>query len=108
MGFGDFVRDYNFGQEAQKLGLKVDLKKDRVAVGRQSGRLSGARAEVTAGASRGTLTRSVLQAGWQKKGSVFLTIVTGDGIELVSDVKDERKAREFVAKFNTRSGAHME
>lgn len=107
MGFGSFVRDQVLMTDAKRMGIKVSLRADMVSVGRVRGSLTGSRAEVTAGASRGTLARSVLQTAWQKKGAVFITIVTGDGVELSASVKDEKKARDWVARFNTRSGVHL-
>lgn len=107
MGFRDFVSDQVFIADAKKLGIRVSIKSDTVSVGRSRGRLSGSHASVAAGAPRGTLTRSMLQRGWQKGGAVTITIITPDGVELVSPVKDETKARQWVAQYNTRSGAHM-
>jgi hypothetical protein len=107
MGFGSYVRDHVFVTDAKKMGIKVSLRDDTVSVGRSGGLMTGAQASVTAGASRGTLTRSALQTGWQKKGAVFITIVTGDGVEMSVSVKDEKKARDWCARFNTRSGAHL-
>lgn len=107
MGLVSFLSDYTFKDEARKLGVRVSPKADKVSIGRSTGRFSGSEASVTAGASRGTLTRSALQAGWQKGGAVFITIITPDGVELSSQVKSEARARRWVAQYNTRSGAHL-
>jgi hypothetical protein len=107
MAFRDFVSDQLLRSDGRKLGIKVRLRADRVSIGRTGGRLSGSEASISGSAPRGTLTRSALQAGWQKKGSVFITIITPDGVELSTSVKDETKARQWVARFNTRSGVHM-
>lgn len=107
MGFRDFVNGQLLQSDGKKLGITVRLRADTVSIGRTGGRLSGSEASVSTSAPRGTLTRSALQSGWQKKGAVFITIVTPDGVELSRSVKDEKKARQWTARFNTRSGAHL-
>jgi hypothetical protein len=107
MSFRQFVSDQVFLADAKKLGIRVSLKGDTVSVGRSRGRLSGSQASVTASAPRGTLARSMLQRGWQKAGAVTITIITPDGVELMTSVKDETRARQWVAQYNTRSGAHQ-
>jgi hypothetical protein len=108
MSFRQFVSDQVLIADGKKLGIRVQIRSDRVSVGRTGGRLTGAQASVSTGAPRGTLTRSVIQRGWQKPGEVTITIVTTDGVEMVSSVKEERKARDWCARFNTRSGVHRQ
>jgi hypothetical protein len=107
MSFRQFVSDQLLRSDGKKLGIKVQIRSDRVSVGRRGGRLTGAQASVSTGAPRGTLTRSAIQRGWQKPGEVTVTIVTTDGVEMVSSVEDEKKARDWCARFNTRSGVHL-
>ncbi|WP_157536543.1 hypothetical protein [Kitasatospora mediocidica] len=107
MSFGDFVSDQLLRSDGQKLGIRVRLRADTVSVGRFRGRLTGSHASVSISAPRGTLARSALQRGWQKAGQINITIVTPDGVELVSSVKDEKRARAWIARFNTRSGVHL-
>jgi hypothetical protein len=108
MSFRQFVSDQVLIADGKSLGIRVQIGSDRVSIGRTGGRLTGAQASVSTGAPQGTLTRSVLQRGWQRRGQISITIITTDGVEMISSVKNGHKARDWVARFNTRSGAHRQ
>lgn len=105
MGLASVLRELSFNNAGRR--MKIRIKGGQVTHARVSGRFSGSTASVSTSAPRGTLTRSALQRGWQKKGSVFVTIVTPDGVELSAKAESETQARRYVAQYNTRSGAHL-
>lgn len=106
MGLSSILRDLSFNNAGRR--MKIRIKADQVTHAHVAGRFSGSTASVSTSAPRGTLTRSTLQRGWQKKGSVFVTIVTPDGVELAAQAESETQARRYVAQYNTRSRGHRQ